>query len=229
MFPIEQSLEFSFAAFRVNGGYNKTNGYDPNGRVFRFSNKEIVYYMSSMSSKETTTTWIPETFVPVEVTDEDRENVKELHKFFRRYTMLVFGDSLNQFQKDMYAVYSKEKVSSKDLGFVAYIPQFFKNESSELAYKKALKDSYSESKHFLDKQVIGVAEILKRIYLKDYGIFLYIAGVNGNLVNFTKNESIEVGSVYSIRAKVKASDFERETRLPMTKLNYVKLEMVEET
>lgn len=228
MFPIEKTLEFSFAAYRVNGGYVKTNGYDPAGRVFRFSNKEIIYYMSSIASKENNT-WIPDTFVPVEVTDEDRENVKELHKFFRRYTMLVFGDSLSQFQKDMYTAYSKEKVSSSDLGFIAYIPQFFKNESAELAYRKNLKDSYSDSQHLLTKTVEGVVEILKRIYLKDYAIYLYIAGIDGNLVNFTKPESIEVGSVYSIRAKVKATDVERETKLPMTKLNYVKLSMVEET
>lgn len=228
MFPIEKTLEFSFAAYRVNGGYVKTNGYDPAGRVFRFSNKEIIYYMSNIASKENNT-WIPDTFVPVEVTDEDRENVKELHKFFRRYTMLVFGDSLSQFQKDMYTAYSKEKVSSSDLGFIAYIPQFFKNESAELAYRKNLKDSYSDSQHLLTKTVEGVVEILKRIYLKDYAIYLYIAGIDGNLVNFTKPESIEVGSVYSIRAKVKATDVERETKLPMTKLNYVKLSMVEET
>lgn len=230
-YPVEQLLEIAFAAYRVNKGYVKQTSRFTEGKPTVWSNKELISYTAAETLRDKTSvpSWIPDDFKPIEVTDEDRAGVQEAHRFFRRYTMLILGDSLNQFQKDMFSAYSNtEVVSHNKIGFVAYIPAFIKNEGEEIAYKRRLKEDFSESQHLTTKLVNGQAEILKRIYLKEYGMYLYFAGVGKDLVSFTKQERYDIGAIYSIRAKVKNNDTERDSRLPMTKINYVKLNLIEE-
>ncbi len=224
----EQLLELAFAAYRVNKGYEKqTRRYSEGPTVW--SNKEIVAYSAAFYNKhkeedKILKTWIPEEFIPVQVTDADRAALENARQHMKRYSILALGN-ISDFDKDMFAAYSSETTPINKLGLVAYLPAFVERELTEKAYKLRLKKEFSESKHF-EKDIAGNCEILKVLRVnKDYEepFYMHFGAVNGNLVCFARKEGLSVGLVYNITAKVKGKDSERETGLPMTRINYVKL------
>ena len=137
--------------------------------------------------------------------------------------MLILGDSLNEFQQDMYKAYSTEECGVKQFGYFAYIPSFIERESEDIAYTRKLKTEYASSVHLTGNSFHGKVEIIKRIFLAEWDTFLYFAGTDGKLVSFSKKDKYEVESVLDITAKIKSQDTERETQLPMTRMNYVKV------
>ncbi len=226
----EEALKYAFAIYRINSGYIKETQYNSEGTVIRWGNKDAVKFMGALAAIQegSKSHWVPEGFEPITITDEDLAALESARGHFKRYTFLMLGNDLNQFQKDTFAAFGSEECTSKNAGFIAYIPAMIEREVHDIAYRRRLKTEFAESKIILDKVVTGEVEILKSLYLKEHSIYLYIAGVGKNLVVFTKDKKYEIGSKYSINAKVKGHDVERETRLPMTKINYVKLSYIEE-
>jgi len=68
---------------------------------------------------------------------------------------------------------------------------------------------------------------LKIIPLNNYDFgdsaFLHFGAIGKDLVCFTKKEMYAIGETYEIVGRVKGVDKERDSGLPMTRLNYVKL------
>ena len=56
---------------------------------------------------------------------------------------------------------------------------------------------------------------------------MHFGAIDGNLVCFARKEGFAEGKVYVISAKVKGTEKERESGLPMTRINYVKLRKTE--
>jgi hypothetical protein len=227
-YPTEKILELAYAAHRINMSYvkNSSINYEEPSALQVWANKELIGHTAAITLMPKDTLfppWIPENFVPIEVTDADRDGVAKLHKFFRRYTMLILGDSLNEFQQDMYTAYSMEECGVKQLGYFAYMPSFIERESENIAYSRKIKVEYADSAHLQAKSFHGNVEIIKRIFLQEWDIYLYFAGTDGNLVSFSKKDKYEVEAVLNITAKIKSQDSERETGLPMTRMNYVKV------
>jgi hypothetical protein len=225
-YPTEQMLEFAYAAYRVNNGYVKSTYWDYETDTNHYSNKDMVSYSAAIQFGDPDL-FIPSGFKILEVVDEDRENVALAQKHFRRYSFLILGTDLTDFQKNVFSAISGETTDRKKFGLIASVPSVVKNEIETIAYTRLLKDQYSDSKHYTQKEVTGVVEILKRIFLKDYATYIYIAGIDGNLVSFTKPEKMEIGAVYQLRGRFKSKEFERNTNIPLTKINYVKLSVVE--
>jgi hypothetical protein len=219
-YPIETILELAFAAHRVNKDYVKTSLADYNDSSNTvWANKELIKY-----NVPGIDVYPVANFVPLEITDADRECVAKLHLFFRRYTMLILGDCLNKFQLDMYEAYNMEECGIQHYGFFAYMPSFIKNEAAEVAYSRKLKVEYANSVHMHGKSFQGKVEIIKRIPLAQFDLFLYIAGTtSGKLVSFNTKDKFEVETVLDITARIKSQDTERTSRLPMTRINYVKV------
>lgn len=233
MFPTERLLEFAYAAYRINNGYVKDSLYEisKDGAAPKktFSNKEIVLY--STIKEFSPKTYCPSDFVPVEVTEQDRENVKIAQEHFKRYTMLSLGSDLNSFQRSVYSVISQDTVDTTGkAGILAAVPTMIKNEKAESSYLRRLKKDFAKSQHYNLKQAVsGSIEILKRIHLKEYSIYLYFAGINENLIIFTNRNEYNVGDVHTITGKVKSLENQKETGIKMTKLHYVKLKAIEVT
>jgi hypothetical protein len=225
----EQLLELSFAAYRVNKGYEKQTRRYSEGQPTTYSNKELItysaaYYNQAEEENKVLKTWIPTDFIALQVTDEDKKAKIDADKHMRRYTFLALGN-ISDFDKDMFAVYSSEKTPVNKIGLIAYLPAFINRELVEKQYKLRLKNEYSQSS-FYDKSVEGVIEILKKVWIENAQKFVYIAGIDGNLVSFWTDKKYNLESKYNITAKVKKHDKERETDLPMSCLNYVKLKEV---
>jgi hypothetical protein len=190
-----------------------------------FSNKELVAFTAAAGSEQ----FIPHDFIPLKVTEEDLAAKEAADKHMRRYTMLAMGN-LNDFENDIYSAYCSEVMPINRVGLIAYLPEFVERELQAKIYKQRIKTEFSNSKHLVADPVVGDCEILKVIRVsRDFEepFYMHFGAIDGNLVCFAKKEGFAEGVVYQISAKVKSQDKERETGLPMTRINYVKLRKTE--
>ncbi len=217
-YPVDRVLGIAFAAYRKNDGYVKqTNGV---GSERVWSNKELVSF--TMSSQEGSN-WVPETFVPLEITDVDNEKVTSTKQYIKRYTLNLLSGDITSFQQDVFDAVMSDEITANKISLIAYVPEFVERELKQKEYVKRLKAEFANSVHYTDR-VTGVCEILKSFYLKNYETYLYVGGIDGNLVTFTNTSNrYVVGKKYKLTAKTKKADQCNDTKLPQTRLNYVKM------
>jgi len=231
-YPTQKLLELAFAAHRVNGGYVKDTRRYSEGQPTTYSNKEIVTYSAfhyNQYNDPASKPFIPSDFIPVKVTDEDLAAKADADCHMRRYTMLAMG-KLSDFENDVYTAYCSEVMNVNRVGLIAYLPEFVNRELKQKAYKLRLKSEFANSKHYTNDPVAGNCEILKVIRVArefDEPFYMHFGAIDSNLVCFARKEGYAEGLVYQISAKVKGHEMERETGLPMTRINYVKLKKTE--
>lgn len=224
-YPTKALIELAYAAYRVNKGYEKQTRRYSEGQPTTFANKELIAF--TIRSYDTTDGWTPEDFEPLQVTDEDKLAVANGVHHMRRYTMLALGD-LPDFEKDLFAAYSSDKMPVGRVGLIAYLPAFIERQVKDKVYKQRLKTEFDESRHLEgDRLEPTEVEILKVIPLNSDWIaepaYMHFGAIGKDLVCFTQKQMYAVGDVYDIVARIKGKDKERESGLPMTRLNYVKL------
>lgn len=232
-YPTEKLIELAFAAYRVNSGYVKDTRRYSEDQPTAYSNKEIIRYSAAHYNQHNEKdsvlkTWIPSDFVPVKVTDEDRAAKADADRHMRRYTMLALGN-LSDFQQDVFTAYSSEHMPVNRVGLIAYLPEFVYRELQDKMYKERLKKEFANSRHYENK-VNGAMEVLKVIRVNkefEEPFYMHFGAVDGNLICFARKEGFAVGNTYFVTAKVKSQETERETGLPMTRVNYVKLKKTE--
>lgn len=221
MYPTEDIIALAYAAYRTNNGYEKTTRRYSEETPTTWSNKELITFTAKSD-------WKPEDFVSITITDEDREAAKQGEKHMRRYSMLALGD-LPQFESDLFSAYSAEQTNISRVGLIAYLPAFIDRELAEKELKLRYKTEFADSTNIstVGNKITGEVEIHKLIPLADSfnggTAYLHFGSIGKDLVCFTKNEMYAVGKTFKIAAKVKGYDLERNTNLPMTRLNYVKL------
>ena len=223
-YKTEYLIELAYAAYRVNSGYEKhTRRHSESPPTY--SNKELVAYTASSTHEQSP--FIPEDFTPLEVTDADRAAVAEGKKHMRRYTLLAMGD-LPQFESDLFAAYSSDEMPIGRIGILAYLPAFIERQVKDKVYKQRVKTEFADSKHLTgDRIEPSEVEILKSIPLNSDWLaepaFMHFGAIGKNLVCFTLKQMYAVGETYDIVARIKGNDVERDSKIPMTRLNYVKL------
>lgn len=218
-------IELAFAAHRTNNGYVKQTRRYSEGQPTTFANKELVALTAHGE-------WRPEDFVPLEITDADREAKRAADKHMRRYTLLAMGD-LPDFEADLFAAYSSEKMPIGRVGLIAYLPAFVERELQKKIYKQRMKTEFSDSAYITENITEGTeVEILKVIPLTNYDFgkpdfgepaYLHFGAIGKDLVCFSKKEMYAVGETYEMVGRIKGQDKERDSGLPMTRMNYVKL------
>ena len=92
----QKALAVAFMADRLNKGYIKETRRFSEDVPTIFANKEIVKFFFTEEQNFT-----PEDYVKAIPTNEDFDSVDIAQKHFKRYTMELLGDSLNDFQKDL--------------------------------------------------------------------------------------------------------------------------------
>jgi len=223
-YKTEYLIELAYAAYRVNSGYEKhTRRHSESPPTY--SNKELVAYTASSTHEQSP--FIPEDFTPLEVTDTDRAAVAEGKKHMRRYTLLAMGD-LPQFESDLFAAYSSDEMPIGRIGILAYLPAFIERQVKDKVYKQRVKTEFADSKHLTgDRIEPSEVEILKIIPLNSDWLaepaYMHFGAIGKNLVCFTLKQMYAVGETYDIVARIKGNDVERDSKIPMTRLNYVKL------
>ena len=223
-YKTEYLIELAYAAYRVNKGYEKqTRRHSENPPTY--SNKELIAYTASSTHEQSP--FIPEDFTPLQVTDADLAAVEEGKKHMRRYTMLAMGD-LPQFESDLFAAYSSDEMPIGRIGLLAYLPAFIERQVKDKVYKQRVKTEFADSKHLTgDRIEPSEVEILKIIPLNSDWLaepaYMHFGAIGKNLVCFTLKQMYAVGQTYDIVARIKGNDVERDSKIPMTRLNYVKL------
>ncbi len=225
-YKTEYLINLSYAAYRVNKGYEKhTRRHSESPPTF--SNKELIAYTASAENEQSP--FIPEDFTKLTVTESDRAQVEAGKKHMRRYTMLAMGD-LPDFEADLFAAFSSDEMPIGRIGLIAYLPAFVERQLKDKVYKQRLKTEFSESSHLIgDKLEPTEIEILKIIPLQSTifadgdPAYMHFGAIGKDLVCFTKKEVYAVGETYEIVARIKGQDKERDSGLPLTRLNYVKM------
>lgn len=225
-YKTEYLVELAYAAFRVNKGYEKhTRRHSESPPTY--SNKELIAYTASSQNEQSP--FIPEDFTPLTVTKADKDAVEAGKKHMRRYTLLAMGD-LPQFESDLFAAYSSDELPIGRIGLVAYLPAFIERQVKDKVYKQRLKTEFAESSYLSgDRLEPSEIEILKIIPLNSTifadgdPAYMHFGAIGKDLVCFTKKEVYAVGETYEIVARIKGHDKERDSGLPLSRLNYVKL------
>lgn len=218
-YKTQDALAIAYAAHKLNEGYVKdTHRFSEPVNETLFSNKDILKFQFRPEFR-------PDDFKPVKTTDEDYENVDNALKHFRRYTLGLLGEQLNDFQTDVMETIGQETVPYNKLGLIAYVPELVKREIKENALKKTIRTEYRDSLYIggVGESVEGVCQILNVHYSSHYERYSYTADYMGNLISFWNKFEITEGERRKFKAKVKAHTKNRLFDVNETALNYVKL------
>lgn len=223
--PNQDMIALAYAAYRVNGNqYIKDTRRFSEEKPTQYSNKELMRYFLHQKG-HAPGVWVPNDYVPFSVTEEDYAAIDRARYHFKRYTMEILGDSLNDFQKTVYEAYCADHIPVNSVGVVSYLPQFVEREMEDIAFKKILRVDYRDSVHIgaVGDSVEGVVKILRKFYSEQWERWNYTAALDGNIVSFMNGYEHEIDSMKRIKAKVKAHTKNRLFSVDETRLNYVKL------
>lgn len=223
--PNQDMLALAYAAYRTNGyQYIKETRRFSEDKSTVFSNKELIR-MFLHQKGHLPGVYIPKDYVPLTVINDDYAAIERARNHFKRYTMDILGDSLNDFQKTVYEAYCADHIPVNAAGVVSYIPQFVEREMEDIAFKKLLRTTYRDSAHIgaAGNSVEGVVKILRKFYSTEWERWNYVAELNGDLVTFMNSYEHDIDSMKRIKAKVKSHTKNRLFTVDETRLNYVKL------
>ena len=218
-FKTQDVLAVAYAAYRHNDGYVKdTYRFSEPENKTLFSNKDIVKYQFRPEFR-------PDDFSPIKTTQDDYESVDNALKHFRRYTLGLLGETLNDFQTDVMQAIGNESVEWNRLGLLAYVPELVNRETKENELKKTIRTEYRDSVWIGDpgESVEGVCRIIASHYSSHYERYAYTADYMGNLISFWNKFEIPKGERRKFRAKVKSKTKNRLFDVNETALNYVKV------
>jgi len=218
-------LELAFAAYRINGGYVKDSTYNTETEDGVIANKELVKFTMAYNDPQGDHSYhsYPKWFKPIEVTDEDRENVERAKKHFRKYVLGAIAGTLTDFQNSMFKIIESEDITKNSVGIAAYMPEMVERDILEAEYKKKLKQLAETSEFINSRTVDGSVEIIRVFYSKEFSIYIHLADMNGKLVKFNRTVKHPEGSTVNISGKVKEHGFSKDFNVKMTSLNYVKV------
>lgn len=218
-YKTQDALAVAYAAYKHNEGYVKdTYRFSEPVNETMFSNKDILKFQFRPEFR-------PDDFKPLSTTQDDYEAVDNALKHFRRYTLGLLGEQLNDFQTDVMEIIGQETVPYNKLGLIAYVPELVKREVKENALKKTIRTEYRDSLYIagVGESVEGVCQILNAHYSSHYERYAYTADYMGNLISFWNKFEIPEGERRKFKAKVKAHTKNRLFDVNETALNYVKI------
>ncbi len=213
----QKALAVAFMADRLNKGYIKETRRFSEDVPTIFANKEIVKFFFTEEQNFT-----PEDYVKAIPTNEDFDSVDIAQKHFKRYTMELLGDSLNDFQKDVFSSISQENVSRSKLGLVAYVPELVRKEVKDAKLKKLFRIDYRNSMHIgkVGEAINGNLKIIDRNWSTNWESYNYVADYNGNLVSFMNKFKFNIDQRFNFKAKVKGHQKNRLFEVNETRMNY---------
>lgn len=222
-FSVELILRLSCAAQRVNGTYLKVTEpiYTSDNVLagYKFANKDLVRSML-LGSHEGYGEFKPQL---LNVINEDVEQVEDIRKYFKR---LIFAavEGENEFQMTVNQLLNTEEIELNKLGFLVCLPSVYDKDSTKTRVKKSLKEceagvigSVDDELRDLDSEIVEVRKS------KNFEAFNVVAIVDNKIVSWMTKNAPQVGPAVILKAKVKGFNENWLTKLPETRLNYVKV------
>lgn len=204
------------------------------GEPYVFANRELIRYYFGMSSfnryddKE-------DTIIPkINMTEELLAKADEVISFLQqKYMFDSFGDNLNNYTTEIYKLLSNGTANIQNCGLLASIPGAYdrevKNQNDyDVISKLMMTCDYVGG---IGDNITVEVQIIKSIYLRDYGCYVYTAHDGKNIFSFTTRKiASEFGQRCEIKGKVKSHKRNKFLyNAKCTQLNYVKcVKIIEE-
>tara|TARA_B100001057_G_scaffold491241_2_gene581065 strand:+ start:439 stop:1143 length:705 start_codon:yes stop_codon:yes gene_type:complete len=213
----QKALAVAFMADRLNEGYIKETRRFSEDVPTTFANKEIVKFFFTEEHNFT-----PNDYVKAIPNHDDFDSVDIAQKHFKRYSIELLGDSLSDFQRDVFNCISGESVSKSKLGLVAYVPELVRREVKIAKLKKLYRIEYRNSMPLgkVGEAINGNLKIIDRNWSGNWESYNYIADYNGNLVSFMNKFKFNIDQRLNFKAKVKGHQKNRLFEVNETRLNY---------
>tara|TARA_B100000925_G_scaffold240967_1_gene190177 strand:+ start:154 stop:861 length:708 start_codon:yes stop_codon:yes gene_type:complete len=216
----QTALAVAFMADRLNKGYVKETRRFSEDVPTIFSNKEVVKFYFANEGNFT-----PSDYVKAIPTNEDFEAVDMALKHFKRYSIELLGDSLNDFQKDVFNSISGSEIHPNKLGLVSYVPELVRREMTDSKLKKLLRIEYRDSKPVgkHGDAITGNLKIIKRTWSTNWESYNYIADFAGDIVSFMHKVKFDIDQRVNFKAKVKSHGKNNLFEVNETRINYLRI------
>jgi hypothetical protein len=220
LYSVQNILELSCAAFRVNGAYLKetspVNTADGKFLYLKYRNKDLIKYAIGVSKI------LPE-YRPLDlvITDEDSEKAEEIRKYYRKLMFAaVIGE--NDFHTTVNKLLFSEEMPPEEIGFIACLPSVYIRDEIQNRVKKQLREVVPGylapvATTILDKD----CNILESARSKNFDAWNITAIVDTKLASWFSKTDLILGDCVLIKAKVKDHSMHYFHKMEITRLNYV--------
>jgi hypothetical protein len=230
-YNLKDIVALSFAVHRINNGYLRKDFFavkDDNDIDTQLPNLFIINNALGIEKFKTKSIndSLKKYYTPVEVTDEDREQVDSLVKYFKGLALKVLKREISDFEKTILGIINKEFVEYKDIGVLASLPHVFTNGQKQKDFNKLEKQMASQSDFagVLHERGSFHLEVLHKKYIWRTSSNLFVTkDVNNNIVKFFSDSvNAEVGDNIHITGYVKDHTIGKISNGKETFLNRIK-------
>lgn len=199
------------AAYRVNGGYIKTDeitihddGHEYSHTVDKLANKTLVHQFLKGA---------------FDLRDEDREMGEKVRQHCNGLSFkIITGKTLSDFEQAMLTIADKETTDSNyDIAVVASLPASYERAQARIKQDIMLREKSGTLTDAVGDKVELDIEVVRCNYSNNWDTHFVTATVDNAVVFFTSRNKIELGSKIRIKGKVKAHKEDR------TQLSHVKV------
>lgn len=188
-------------AQRLNQGYIKVSEDAPAGQTNR--NLVMQYIMD-----------------PSKITDEDREQGKQVRKFFQAYTFKILkGIKLSEFDNTAMLLANRDTIDTNyDLAVITSLPATYERGIKRQTVDQRIAFAKGGYISIVGNKVSPTIEVLKSFYSQNWNTN-YITGITSDdqVLFFAFKQPLEVGKMYDLYGTVKVH------RDNVTQLNRVKV------
>jgi hypothetical protein len=230
--PIDtrEAIAVAIAAYQLNGNqYIKNKEWEVGvSNIKRWENKEIIrkhfhadYYSEGAISPPTVT-----------VTDDHYKIVNDILEYSKKLLLKVIAadpDS-RDYEVVLYQKMNCPTITINDLGYIASSPMYYYNTKRREDIKRRLDEKKSQHVGSIGGRVeLKDFEVTRNHYSNNFQGYVMMGLCDDNLFMFFTNKNvshIKVGDRINLKGRIKDHILEKDL-YPMTKLNYVQIEGVE--
>lgn len=160
-----------------------------------------------------------------EPTVEDVYMAEAAIKYYRKLSFGLMAETLNDYLTRVFTATQNEKVTIKDFGIIASVPQVYERDVAEKTLREEIKTTVNGHLAKEGDEITVNIRYLRTKPVAQLGCWSHEAVTDtGYLVSFlSKNALGVIGNTQKIRAKVKKHGANFITKTPETQLNYVKV------
>ena len=218
----QKILELACAAQRVNNGYLKevdivytTDGV---GMSYRYSNKTLMLVSTGAQD------WVGENHPGMlKIIKSDVEFTEEIRQYYKRLAFSVMASPENSFQVEILQLLNTKMMPRAKFGFIACLPSTYLRDKSKTDVARQLRkidDGYiAEVGAVLDDKDCELIEVK---WSEKFECWSVMAIIDNRLATWFSKRQLLLGPCVLIKAKVKDHREHWQTKVPETRLNYVK-------
>ena len=199
--PSDIAWSAACAAQRINGDYRPV--------VNTGSNKDV---MLNILRHE-----------PELIQEQDVQQAFQAREWFQGQIFSLLGGALNEYMQRAAEVAIKEEINIRtDAGILASLPNTWLRSMRKQNIQDIIVESASVHVGAVTEKIVRMIEVLDSKQGVSFTGWLVTATDGTNIYRFCTSVQFNDGEAVRIQGKIKRHDFDKETKKPVTWLNYVK-------